>query len=106
MAVLTTTSAGPQIRGERIDHVIHHRTGARTLTGRDVVDEDREREQVTGLDADIAGERRHAVERAGLRAHAALRRLALPAPRERAVGATDGQGRDEVRPDPVVLMGG
>src|SRR5689334_22653157 len=83
LGAFRTGSRGLEVRDDRVEHVVRHRARRALLTGRDIVDEDRERERVPAVDADVAGERRDLVERAGLRAHAALRLRPAPALRER-----------------------
>ncbi len=50
-------SGGAEVGGERIDHLVGHRTGLGPLRRRDLVHEDREREQVAAVHPDVAGER-------------------------------------------------
>ncbi len=49
---------GVDVREQRVDHVVGERTRGCALALRDLVSDDRERELVCALDAEVAGDRR------------------------------------------------
>src|SRR5215510_13111944 len=105
-ATLHASSRGPQIRGERVDHGVCGGPRTRALTWGDVVHEDREPEWVPAVDGEVSRQGGDLVERAGLGADPAVRRVAMPAPGERSIDAADRQRRDEIRAHPKIRVGG